>query len=149
MLYSQLKPLCKQLSQLGFDYSERREIVSEMESSDDFEACSYRFIDSDSIDRIMRDELTSDIYVLGCVADWFAADMLELPIDVIQLMQKSEAFEAIGTLLARDIETVQEAMVRSDGYGSHFGRYDGNEHELRIPYDNDKQQQYWHAFRVD
>ena len=96
------------------------------------DGCDWRFIHEDDIDAIMQDELKSDEYILGCFNDWFLANILDIDVDVIQAMQKSEAFEAIGKLVISmgKIEELQSEYVQADGYGHHFGSYDGETYEL-------------------
>ena len=101
------------------------------------DGCDWRFIRENAINSIMQDELSNDEYILGSFADWFLADILDIDIDVIQAMQKSEAFEALGKLVISNGKLVelQEKYVSADGYGDHFGHYDGNEYELKTqPY---------------
>ena len=93
----------------------------------------WRFIRHDVIDDIMQDELSSDEWFLGAFNDYFLADVLDVDVDVIQSMQKAEAFEAIGKLIISTgkLEELQEKYVSSDGYGHHFAHYDGHECALR------------------
>ena len=96
------------------------------------EGCEWRFIREDYIDQLMQEELSNDEYVLGCFNDWFLANVLNIDIDVIQAMQKAEAYEAIGKLVISlgKLQELQENYVSSDGYGHHFAHYDGYEHNL-------------------
>ena len=96
------------------------------------DGCEWRFIREDAIDSIMQDELRSDEYILGCFNDTFLAHVLDIDIDVIQAMQKAEAFEAIGKLVLSTgkLKELQEEYVFADGYGHHFGHYDGYEYNL-------------------
>ena len=57
---------------------------------------------------------------------------MDIDIDVIQAMQKAEAFEALGKLVMSTgkLEELQEKYASEDGYGHHFGHYDGCEYEL-------------------
>ena len=93
----------------------------------------WRFIRHDVIDDIMQDELSSDEWLLGAFNDYFLADVLDVDVDVIQSMQKAEAFEALGKLIISTgrLEELQEKYVSSDGYGHHFAHYDGYECALR------------------
>ena len=56
-----------------------REVLENFTYEDDFEVDNYRFIREDEIDAIMRDELASDAYMLGCFNAWFLADVLGCP----------------------------------------------------------------------
>ena len=110
-----------------------REIYDNIkDGNDDFEIDNYRFIDMNQIDKVMEDELSGDDYILGCFNDYFLADILEIDIDVIQVMQKAEAFEAIGKLIKsmKKLPELVEEYIAADGYGHHFAHYDGEELEL-------------------
>ena len=127
MKLAQLRDVKNLSNELDIDFRELTEqIINEV---DDFEMEDYRFIKVSEIDTIQQDELKSDLYVLGCFSDWFIADNTDLSLKVVQALQKAEAFEELGELIVDDIETIQSEYVRMDGYGQHFGRYDGNEHE--------------------
>ena len=106
------------------------------------DGCDWRFIREDAIDGIMQDELASDEYILGCFNDWFLADALDMDIDVIQAMQKAEAYEALGKLVISTgkLQELQEKYVQADGYGHHFAHYDGFEESLST--------QPYYAFKI-
>ena len=127
MKLSQLRDVKNLSNELDIDFRELTEqIINEV---DDFEIDNYRFIKVSEIDTIQQDELKSDLYSLGCFNADFIEDNTNLSLKVIQALQKAEAFEELGELIVDDIETIQSEYVRMDGYGHHFGRYDGNEHE--------------------
>lgn len=100
----------------------------------DFEVDEVRFINSNDIDSIMRDELSSDEYILGCFNAGFLASVLDIDIEVIDAMQQAEAYEAIGKLVLSlgKLEELQHDYVMADGYGHHFNHYDGGEEELSV-----------------
>ena len=127
---------CKMIYNFAEEISEDpKEIIEKIVNEEtDFNIGDYRFIHTDFIDSIQVEELESDPYVLGCFNDWFIADITEIDVDVIQAMQKAEAFEAIGKLIISlgKLEELQAAYASSDGYGHHFNNYDGNEEELRV-----------------
>ena len=99
---------------------------------DDFEVNDYRFIRQDKIDKIQQEELGNDSYILGCFNAWFLADILDLPTQDIEDLQKKDCFDAIGYMVLKSgkIEELQEQYVSADGYGHHFAHYDHNEHEV-------------------
>ena len=103
-------------------------------ASHDFEVEGVRFIAAGVIDEVMCHELGSDLYILGCFNAPFLASILEIDTDVIEAMQKAEAFEALGKLiLSMDkLEELQEDYASADGYGHHFNSYDGSEEETEI-----------------
>lgn len=123
-----------------------RDVFNEIvNNSTDFEVDDWRFIHSDEIDEIQCNELESDLYILGCFNDYFLSDILDIDVDVIESMQRAEAFEAIGKLIISmdKLEELQEAYVSADGYGHHFAHYDFNEYEIYI---NDT---LYYAFRIN
>lgn len=140
MNYSEVKELYKEhgkeniramIDLIGKEYSE--EILSSLfYGFSDFEVGSYRVIDNCAIDEIQQGELKSDEYVLGSFDKYFLADTLEIDFDVIEAMQKAEAYEAIGKLILSmgKLEELQGAYAGTDGYGHHFAHYDGVEHEI-------------------
>jgi hypothetical protein len=136
MKYSDIKMLFKDL---GFGRFEVEDFVESHEEADtDFEVGNYRFIRHDHIDEIMCENLKSDEYMLGCFNAWFISDVLEIDIDVIEAMQKADAYEAIGKLIISlgKIQELQQAYVHADSYGHHFNSYDGSEEEIQIGTDS-------------
>ncbi len=107
----------------------------------------YRAILDSSIDEIMQEELESDLYMLGCFNAWFLADILDIDQDIIEEMQKAEAYTAVGKLVMSlgRLEKLQKEYVTADGYGHHFGLYDGNEEETGYVEDKD----FYHIFRTN
>ena len=126
----QLRDVKNLSNELDIDFRELTEQITD--ENDDFEIDNYRFIKVSEIDTIQQDELKSDLYILGCFSDWFIADNTDLSLKVVQALQKAEAFEELGELIVDDIETLQSEYSRLDGYGHHFGRYDGNEYEITL-----------------
>ena len=130
MNLSQLRDVKNLSNELDIDFRELTEQI--IDEVDDFEIDNYRFIKVSEIDTIQQDELKSDLYSLGCFVDRFIADNTNLSLKVVQALQKAEAFEELGELMLDDIETIQSVYVSMDGYGHHFGRYDGNEYEITL-----------------
>ena len=127
MKLSQLREVKNLSNELDIDFRELTEQITD--ENDDFEIDNYRFIKVSEIDAIQQNELKDDLYSLGCFNADFIEDNTNLSLKVIQALQKAEAFEELGELMLDDIETLQSEYVSMDGYGHHFGRYDGNEHE--------------------
>jgi|21_taG_2_1085346.scaffolds.fasta_scaffold06294_2 hypothetical protein len=127
MLYSEIKEVRELV-----DDEWRDAVESIAMKEEDFEVGNYRFICQDEIDKIQQDELSWEPYLLGCFTDWFLAGILNLEIDVIQELQKADAYEALGKMvLSMDkLEELQQEYVSCDGYGHHFSHYDGSEEEL-------------------
>lgn len=129
---------CKKIKQFCadlFSTPDWREVVAEIETgAADFEVGGVRFINSSDIDRIQCEELESDEYILGCFNAWFIADVLDIDTDVIEAMQKAEAYEAIGKLIISlgKLEELQQAYASADGYGHHFNSYNFGEEELSV-----------------
>ena len=130
MKLSQLRDVKNLSNELDIDFRELTEQITD--ENDDFEIDNYRFIKVSEIDTIQQDELKSDLYSLGCFNADFIADNTDLSLKVVQALQKAEAFEELGELIVDDIETIQSEYSRLDGYGHHFGRYDGNEYEITL-----------------
>lgn len=134
MKYSELKNIRKFCENLTSTPA-WREVAEKIAGGDsDFEVDGVRFINDSEIDEIQAAELSYDTYCLGCFNDWFIADILGIDVDVIEAMQKAEAFEAIGKLIISlgKLSELQEAYASADGYGHHFNHYDGNEEEIRV-----------------
>jgi hypothetical protein len=145
MLFSEIKDLMHDYS---FDNSELEEFVGYLKDEEiDFTINDYRFINQLDIDSVMQEELGQDDYMLGCFNANFLADVLEIDQDVIDEMQKVDAYTAIGKLVIslNKLEELQEQYVRWDGYGHHFSHYDGSEEELKFA-DGDTPK--YHVFRV-
>ena len=134
----------KELKDIGFDKDELKKIYSKVKNLEiDFSIGNYRFILDAMIDGIERDELSNDTYVLGCFSDWFIADILDVDLDVIQALQKAEAFDAIGKMMLKHIDEVQSKYASIDGYGHHFSSYDDNENEVTL------NGSFYHVFRTN
>lgn len=110
-----------------------REVIENADSSD-FEVEDVRFIDSDSIDSVLAEELQSDLYILGCFNAWFISEQTDIDQDVIEALQEAEAFEALGKLIVKSCDMVEfaQAYAGADGYGHHFNRYDFGQEEIQI-----------------
>ena len=130
MKLSQLRDVKNLSNELDIDFRELTEQITD--ENDDFEIDNYRFIKVSEIDTIQQDELKSDLYSLGCFTDWFIADNTNIPYNAIVALQKADAYESLGEMMEDDIETIQSEYSRLDGYGHHFGRYDGNEYEITL-----------------
>ena len=127
MKLSQLREVYQLANELGIDF---KELVNNLtDESTDFEVENYRFISSDEIDKIQQEELKSDLYILGCFNAWFIADNTNIPLKAVEALQKAEAFGELGEMMLDYIDDIQSEYVSADGYGHHFGRYDGNEYE--------------------
>ena len=122
----QLAAITKLCDEFGLDLEEVINNIIDKET--DFEVDNYRFIHKDVIDDIMCREMSDDAYILGCFSDWFIADNTDLSLEIVQALQRSEEFEAIGNhIIDNDSLTdFAKAYSATDGYGYHFGHYDGN-----------------------
>ena len=128
--YKEIRELINFCSDNSINTREVYENVLKNES--DFYVDDFRFILSDDIDSIQQEELKNDSYMLGCFNAWFLSDILDAPLEAIELMQKDEAYEGIGVWIIESgkIEELQEQYSCVDGYGHHFNHYDGNEEEM-------------------
>lgn len=112
-----------------------REVVGNINNNEsDFEVDNVRFILSDDIDQIQADELESDLYCLGCFNATFIADQCNWPLELVEVAQNGEAFEALGKAIADNCDMVEFAKAYSsaDGYGHHFNHYDFSEDEINV-----------------
>ena len=134
MKYSQIKAIKTFCESLTSSPDWREVVLNIVQGINDFEVDNVRFINANDIDSIQEEELSSDLYVLGCFNAWFLADVLEIDQDVIESMQEAEAFEAIGKLIISldKLGELQAAYSSADGYGHHFNNYDSSEEELRL-----------------
>ncbi len=134
MKYSEIKALKSFCENLTSDPDWKEVLTEIIYGFDDFEINNVRFIKADCIDKIQQDEMKNDLYCLGCFNAWFISDCIDIDRDVIEAMQKAEAYEAIGKLIISlgKLEEMQEEYARLDGYGHHFNRYDGNEETITV-----------------
>ena len=98
----------------------------------DFDGREYRIINNDDILDTMKDELSSDTYVLGCGSSWLMSDVTGIPVDAIRKIQAATAFEALGLIIANNDEMLTafaEGIISHDGAGYHFSSYDFSETE--------------------
>lgn len=131
------KAIIRAIVNASGDHSDIRELIANVQDAmgDGFTVhhagYDWRVIDDLDITEIMCNDLEHDTYLLGCFSDWFLADILSIDIDVIQALQKAEAFDALGKLVLSmgKLEALQEAYANADGYGHHFSSYDGNGYE--------------------
>lgn len=128
-----IKKWLSQLKELEFEKDDRKEIVQRLlAEEDDFEEASYRFIAESSIDKILEEELQSDLYILGCFRADFVSRITNLPVEMIEACQKAEAYEAVGKgiLATCGISVLAKAYVEADSYSHHFAHYDGETNEI-------------------
>jgi hypothetical protein len=124
MKYSDIKKLAKKLNSW-------RDIVEQIDSGEeDFTVDGYRFISTDSINEILKEEISSDTYMLGCFVPSFMSGIIGLSQSVIEEAQSANSCDLLGQLMLNNIDAVVEQYVRLDGYGGHFGVYDGNENSV-------------------
>jgi hypothetical protein len=134
MKYSEIKTLKSFTEALVSTPSYREVLENVLNGNEDFEVDNVRFISEDSILSVLAEELTSDLYCLGCFNAGFIADQCNWPIELVEATQKGEAFEALGKAIEdnTDMEEFAEAYASEDGYGHHFNSYDGGEEEITI-----------------
>lgn len=130
-----------------FDIEQVKEILLNM-GEDDFEVGRYRFIREDKIDEIQVEELECDPYILGCFNAWILADTLGISQTMVKRLQESDAYDVLGQEIIDQEKTskLQQEYVKCDGYGHHFGTYDGREYDDLICKD---QECSYYMFRVN
>jgi predicted enzyme related to lactoylglutathione lyase len=99
-------------------------------SSDD----DWRIIRQDAALDILTEELAGDEYLLGCFYPSFLSEITGLPTEVFRILQKTDACEAAGKIVAAmgKVEALAKEYASQDGYGHHFACYDGNEYEINV-----------------
>lgn len=92
MKFSQIKTLKTFCANLD-STPDFREVLAQIElNQDDFEVDNVRFILASEIDQIQANELTGDLYCLGCFTASFIAEQANWPIELVQAAQDGEAF---------------------------------------------------------
>ncbi len=134
MKYSQIKQVKEFCENLASAPDWKEVLPDLINGSPDFEVDAVRFINTNDIDSILAEELSNDLYCLGCFNATFLSSILNIDADVIEAMQESEAYEAIGKLIISmdKLDELAEEYANADGYGHHFNRYDFGEEELTI-----------------
>ena len=92
----------------------------------------YRIIENDYIESIMKDELSSDTYLLGCFNSWFLSEIMNIPYEAIEKIQNVDCYDALGIIISNNDEMMDELVssyISADGAGHHFGVYDGSEND--------------------
>jgi|LakMenEpi03Aug12_release.lakeMendotaPanAssembly.Ray.scaffolds.fasta_scaffold350771_5 hypothetical protein len=121
----------------GIDF---KQVIRGMADDDrDFNVDGYRFIHVDDIDDIQQEELSSDLYILGCFNASFLSDISNIDFEVFEALQETDNYHVAGKLVLPYIKELQEEYSRIDGYGHHFAHYDHEKHDVADYY----------AFRVN
>ncbi|QXN60080.1 hypothetical protein KUA24_13 [Vibrio phage HNL01] len=113
-----------------------REVLENiLDGETDFEVNNVRFITEDTILSVMVDEVFGENYILGCFNASFIAENSDIPFEMVEACQESEAFEAIGkglnAMMDQDEkESFCEEYAGVDGFGHHFNSYDFSEKAL-------------------
>ena len=92
----------------------------------------YRIIENDCIESIMKDELSSDTYLLGCFNAWFLSDITGIPSEAIEKIQSADCYDALGIIISNNDEMMDSLVkkyISTDSAGHHFGSYDGSEND--------------------
>lgn len=126
----QIKSFCESLH----SNPDWREVVEEIEKgSNDFEIDNVRFIESDSIAEILKDELANDEYILGRFKAYAISEATGWPVALIEAAQKGEQFEEIGKAMTGEhVAELASIYASHDGYGHHFNVWDGSEETITI-----------------
>jgi hypothetical protein len=110
----------------------RGEVQEEVDFTFEFEGVEHRIINRENILEILADELTSDLYCLGCFNANFIAEQCNWPQELVECAKEGDAYEALGKAIKEnaDMEEFAEAYANADGYGHHFNGWDGSENEI-------------------
>ena len=98
----------------------------------DYSGREYRIISNDNIEDVMKDELSSDTYILGCFNAWFLSDIMNIPSEAIEKIQSADGYDALGIIISNNDEMMDKLVSRyisADGAGDHFSSYDGSEND--------------------
>ena len=98
----------------------------------DYDGREYRIIENDCIESIMKDELSSDTYLLGCFNAWFLSDIMNIPSEAIEKIQSADGYDALGIIISNNDEMMDKLVssyISADGAGHHFSLYDGSEND--------------------
>lgn len=107
----------------------------------DWQGNQTRVIHESDIENVLREELESDPYILGCFNAQFITKHSNLPLKIVETLQSAEKFEALGQHLidADCVRDMAQGYACADGYGHHFNHYDGSEERLGA----------WYVFRIN
>ena len=121
---------------------ELEDIINTLEDKGQAEIGNHRYIHETIIDDILKEELESDAYILGCFNASFIASVTDWPLALIEAGQKGDEYDSIGQALIDDghVAELAKAYASADGYGHHFAHYDGNEDMLDGG---------WYRFRIN
>lgn len=129
MKNTDLRNIINVANELSIDVRE----LAENAGNDDFTIDEYRFVKESEALNILIDHYEGDTYILGCFNDWFIAECCDIDIEVVEALQSTENYEALGKLMLKNgIEDLIEEYIRLDGYGHAFYSYDGGHSELMI-----------------
>lgn len=134
MTYSEAKQIINLANDLQLD---KRELFDFIEDNDtNFEIDDYKFISHDEAIEELCDMYKYDTYILGCFNSWFISDCTDIDYNVVEALQKAEAYEELGQLILdytnNDLTDIMEEYIRLDGYGHALNSYDGNYEEVTI-----------------
>ena len=134
MKYSQIKALKTFTTSLFSEPCYKEVLENVLNNADDFEIENVRFIKADRIDDIQAEELTNDLYCLGCFNASFISEQTGIDQELIDIIQSAEGFEKLGEYIENNCDMVEFAQAYSsvDGYGHHFNGYDFGEEEITI-----------------
>lgn len=133
----EIKCLFHQLLEQDFDSHDVKDVIKEItEGIQDFEMANHRFIHYEIIESVLEEELSSDLYLLGCFNADFIASVTGLPVEMIDACQEANAYEAVGkgVLAMESLGALAKGYQEADGYGHHFAHYDGECLEIQEYY---------------
>lgn len=98
----------------------------------DYNGREYRIVDNNCIESIMKDELSSDTYMLGCFNAWFLSDIMNIPSEAIEKIQNADCHDALGIIISNNdemLDSLVKKYISIDSAGHHFSSYDGSEND--------------------
>ena len=130
--FSQIRKLRKFCEDLHSEPDWKEVLEKVLDDDSDFRVSDVRFIGESSIDEIQRDEMSGDLYMLGCFNADFLSAYLPIDSDDIKAIQETGKYEIVGKMALEHIEEIQQGYAGADGYGAHFNSYDGGEEYITI-----------------
>jgi len=130
--------LKEEMESYGYELDSRDEyeeaVAEAIKRSWDFEIGDYRFLLVSRAAEIIAESYEGDPYLIGSFSPWFLSDFLDAPTEIIEQIQESDGYEALGNWIIEKgvLEEMIAETIRLDGVGHMASSYDGNWMETDI-----------------